>query len=93
MLDPFEWDASKAKSNWLKHRVTFEEAITVFEDPLALTLRDEVHSGGEERYLILGVSREGRLPVVSHTGSRGPIRVISARRATRGERRDYEEGS
>ena len=88
----FEWGPKKAAENHRKHRVSFEEASTVFGDPLAITFPDPDHSVGERRYLTFGLSHEGRLLVVNHTDRRGTVRLISARRALRGERRVYEEG-
>jgi uncharacterized DUF497 family protein len=88
----FEWDPKKAAENLREHRVSFEEASTVFGDPLAITFPDPDHSVGERRFLTFGLSHEGRLLVVSHTDRRGKVRFISARRAVRGERRIYEEG-
>jgi uncharacterized DUF497 family protein len=88
----FEWDAAKAAANLKKHGVSFEEAVTVFGDPLALNMPDPLHSGDEERHLVLGLSTAQRLLVVAY-GERGEqTRIISARKATRGERHDYEEG-
>jgi uncharacterized protein len=87
----FQWDPTKSRGNARKHRVTFEEAATVFGDPLSLTIPDPAHSAGEERFLILGVSNEGRLLVVAHTERGDVIRIISARLATARERRDHEE--
>ena len=88
----FEWDAKKAASNARDHRVTFEEASTVFGDSLAVTFSDPDHSVGENRFLTFGISRRGRLLVVSHTERHGTVRIVSARRADRTERRIYEEG-
>lgn len=88
----FEWDLDKAALNLRKHRVTFEEASSVFGDPLAITFRDPDHSLGEARFLTFGMSQAGNLLVVSHTQRRQRIRVIGARRATRAERKIYEEG-
>lgn len=88
----FQWDAVKAATNRRKHRVTFEEASSVFADPLALTFRDPDHSAGEARFLTFGISEARRLLVVAHTQRGRRIRLISARRATRSERRIYEEG-
>lgn len=88
----FEWDPKKAAENLRKHRVAFEEGSTVFADPLAITFPDPDHSVGERRSLTFGLSIEGRLLVVNHTDRRGTVRIISARRAVRGERRIYEEG-
>jgi uncharacterized protein len=86
----FEWDASKAKVNWLKHGVRFEEAIGVFRDPLARLFDDPDHSASERRSLLVGRSSE-RLLIVSFTERQGRIRVISARRVTPREREDYEQ--
>lgn len=87
-----EWDHAKAAANFIKHRVPFEEAATVFDDTLSETYRDDAHSVEETRYVTVGCSRAGRILVVAHA-DRGPaVRLISARRATRGERRFYEEG-
>ena len=89
----FEWDPKKAASNRTKHRISFEEASTVFGDPLSLTIPDPDHSRGERRYLTMGQSIEGRLLAISHEdGPGGRIRIISARRATRAEARAYQEG-
>ena len=87
----FEWDKEKAASNLKKHKVTFEEAATVFADPLAAIFDDEVHSEEEQREIIVGHSEENRLLLVCFTERAGAIRIISARRATKKERRDYEE--
>ncbi len=89
----FEWEPVKAAENIRKHRgVTFEEASTVFDDPFAVTMSDPEHSEGEERYLKLGYSTRQRLLVVSYTERQERTRIISARQATRTERRIYEEG-
>jgi uncharacterized DUF497 family protein len=87
----FEWDKDKAASNRKKHRVTFEEAATVFADRLAAIFDDEAHSAEEQREIIIGHSAENQLLLVSFTERAGAIRIISARRATTRERRDYEE--
>lgn len=87
-----EWDAAKAAANARKHGVTFDEASTVFLDPLALSRPDPDHSSAESRYVTFGISRLGHLLVVAHTHRVGAIRIISARRADRTERRMYEEG-
>jgi uncharacterized DUF497 family protein len=89
----FEWDDEKAKKNLRKHGVSFEEAATVFGDPLALTIADPLHSELEERYVTLGESQRRRLLVVVATDRGDKIRIISARVATRRERKDYEEGT
>jgi uncharacterized DUF497 family protein len=88
----FEWDRRKADSNLRKHGVSFDEAATVFLDPIAVSGPDPEHSVGEERYITFGLSRLGRLLAVCHTYRPGAIRIISARRVTRGERKLYEEG-
>jgi uncharacterized DUF497 family protein len=89
----FEWDDDKAEANLQKHGVTFSEAQTVFGDPLALTGYDPDHSSEEDRYLTMGTSLDGRLLVVSHTDRDDRVRIISARVASRRERKDYEDGS
>ncbi len=88
----FEWDERKAKHNEWKHKVSFKEALTVFADPLSVTIPDPLHSEDEERFVTVGMSSRGRLLVVVHTDREGTIRIISARRATRRERKNYEEG-
>ena len=87
----FEWDEAKAAANQKKHRVTFEEAATVFNDPLAVIFDDEVHSREEQREIMVGHSTKERLLLVYFTERKGVIRIISARRATKKERQDYEE--
>jgi uncharacterized DUF497 family protein len=87
----FEWDPRKARSNFSKHAVTFEESATIFGDPLSLTIRDREHSQDEERYVTLGIAAGGKLLVVAHSDRGDNIRIISARRANRRERRFYEE--
>ena len=89
----FTWDPRKAAANLRKHRVSFREATTAFEDPLSLTIADPDHSDDEERFLLLGRSTRGRLLVVSHVERGDGIRVISARPAGRQERQLYEEGT
>jgi hypothetical protein len=88
----FEWSATKAKANVQKHGVSFDEAATVFLDPLALTFPDPSYSRGEEREISIGYSTRHRVVFVSHCQRGDRIRIISARRATRRERRQYEEG-
>lgn len=88
----FEWDPDKATSYAKKHGVPFEEAGTVFGDPLALTVYDPDHSEDEGRFITMGDSGEGRLLIVSHTDREDRIRIISARQATHKERRAYENG-
>jgi uncharacterized DUF497 family protein len=88
----FEWDPGKSEANLNKHGISFHEASTVFGDPLALTFNDPDHSVGEQRFLTFGLSRMGQLLVVVHTERRKKTRIISARRATRQERKIYEDG-
>ncbi len=87
----FSWDARKAAENARKHRVTFTEATTAFDDPLSVTIPDPDHSVGEQRFLLLGMSSRGRLLVVAHAERDATIRIINARRADRQERQMYEE--
>ena len=91
MIPDFEWDPRKAASNLTKHGVSFVEAVTVFRDPQARIVQDPRHSVGEERLAILGQSERGRLLSVMFTERGTRIRLISARKATRRERNDYEE--
>lgn len=86
----FEWDENKAGSNSAKHGVSFEEAATVFGDPLSLTVRDPKHSREEQRFITMGESIGHRLLVVVHADREDAIRIISAREATGKERRQYE---
>jgi uncharacterized protein len=88
----FEWDPVKAEANARKHDVTFDEASTVFGDPLNLLMQDPDHSLDEERYLLLGMSNRRKLLIVAFAERPPRTRLISARRATREERRQYEEG-
>jgi uncharacterized protein len=88
----FEWDPEKAAGNLAKHGVAFPEAATVFGDPLAITYSDPDHSEDDDRFLTFGHSSEGHLLVVSHTDRGRRTRIISARRATRKERKLYEQG-
>ena len=91
MLD-YVWNPEKAESNARKHGVSFLDAAAVFGDTLAWTFPDQEHSINEERYLTIGLSESGRLLVVSHTDQGDLVRIISAREATRHERRYYEKG-
>ena len=92
----FEWDSGKALANFAKHGVTFEQAAMVFLDRLALTVFDSAHSQSEERWFTLGQDARGKLVAVAHTfrfaetGSHAHVRIISAREATKHERRFYE---
>jgi uncharacterized DUF497 family protein len=88
----FKWDNTKARVNLAKHGVSFEEAASVFGDPLALTFPDPDHSIDEKRWLTFGVSQSDRLLVVVHSERDRSIRIISARKATRHERGIYERG-
>lgn len=87
----FVWDAAKAEINLAKHGVSFEEASTVFGDPLSSTIFDEDHSLVEERYIDIGRSSQGRVLVVVYTERDNRVRIISARKATAREQRQYEQ--
>ena len=87
----FEWDRRKAASNLSKHGVSFEEALTVFADPLARIFDDEDHSLEEQREIIIGHSADDHLLVVCFTAQGESVRIFSARKSTRKERKDYEE--
>ena len=87
----FEWDKSKAAANVKKHGVSFEEAMTVFDNSLAVIFSDEAHSTGEFREIIIGHSRRDRLLLIAFTERQDSVRIISARPATRQEREDYEQ--
>jgi len=93
----FEWDNQKAKANVRKHRISFERATTVFRDPNLLSIPDEEHSESEERWITIGLDETGSLLVLSHkfeSVSQGVsrIRIITARKATKKETEQYEEG-
>ena len=87
----FEWDPNKAETNQSKHGISFEEALTVFADPLARIFRDEEHSFDESREIIIGHSVRHQIILVHFTGIDDHVRIFSARKATRRERKDYEE--
>lgn len=89
----FEWDANKARINLAKHAVSFQEATTVFGDPVSLSIPDPAHSQAEHRFIILGRSHQGKILVVVHTERGDNIRIISARSASRRERKYYEEAN
>lgn len=89
----FEWDEFKAAANLQKHGVSFEEATTVFSNPQAVIFDDEAHSTNEQREIIIGHSSRDRLLLISFTERSAIIRIISARRATRKERQDYEQNA
>lgn len=92
MSEPqFEWDNTKAAKNLRKHQVSFDEAASLFDDPMFITVVDEEHSDDEERYITIGLSNHGRLLVIAHTDREGQIRIISARTATRKEAKFYAE--
>lgn len=88
----FDWDEEKARSNFTKHDVSFDEATSVFDDPLFLTFADPEHSLQEQRFIIMGESAKGRLLVIAYTDRKknNTTRLISARLATRKERKNYE---
>lgn len=86
----FEWDPKKAKKNLRKHGVSFEEAVTVFYDPLSATFDDPDHSVGEDRFITIGLSSRDRLIVVAHAERGESIRIINARPATAQERKKHE---
>lgn len=87
----FEWDPQKAEANLTKHAISFEEATTVFGDPLSLTILDPDHSDDEQRFILRGQFYAGRLLLVIHTERGAGIRIIGARLATRRERLAYEQ--
>jgi uncharacterized protein len=89
----FEWDEPKATANFKKHKVSFEEAKTIFNDPLLLTFPDREHSNGEQRQLSIGLSTRGRVLIIVHTDRGNNIRLISGRKATANERKVYEQGN
>lgn len=86
----FRWDSNKDRINRRKHGVSFDEATTIFGDPLAMTISDPDHSVGEERFATLGRTMAGRLVVVSYTDDGDTVRIISAREASSHERKRYE---
>lgn len=87
----FEWDPRKAADNLAKHRVSFREATTIFDDTLSIAVPDPDHSFDENRFIIVGESHRGRLLIVSHIERGGRIRIIGARELTGAERNVYEE--
>lgn len=87
----FEWDSKKSQSNKRKHGITFEEASTVFGDLLSITIPDRTHSIGEDRFITIGTSINDKFIVVVHTDRDDIIRIISARKATRNEKRQYKQ--
>lgn len=89
----FEWDPVKAKTNVENHGISFDEACTAFKDVLSLTIYDPLHSEQEDRFVLIGASVANRLLVVVHTERDDHIRIISARKATRKEQKQYEENA
>lgn len=89
----FEWDWEKAKKNAKIHRITFDEASTAFGDPLSLTIHDPLHSVEELRFVLIGSSHKDRILIVVHTERKNKIRIISARKATKNERKQYEKNA
>lgn len=89
----FEWDTNKAGKNINLHDVSFDEASTAFSDTLSLTMYDPLHSGEEDRMILIGNSHKNRLLVIIHTERKDKIRIISARKATKNERKQYEENA
>ena len=88
----FEWGHRKAGGNLRKHGVSFHEGASVFADPLSITYNDPDHSATEHRFIAMGMSQSGRVLMVAHTDRGDNIRIISARKTTRQERKYYEEG-
>lgn len=88
-----EWDAGKARTNYQKHRVSFEEAATVFVDPWSITMSDPDHSEYEQRFIDIGMSNRGRLLVVVYPERSDKLRIISGRRATLAEQSNYEQSN
>jgi uncharacterized protein len=89
----FEWDPTKARRNRRKHGISFEEAATIFADPLSLTFLDPEHSISEQRFITIGMSSNNQVLIAAHADRDEVIRIISARRATSRERKSYEEKS
>ncbi len=89
----FEWHPSKAKKNIKIHGISFDEASTAFKDTLSLTIYDPLHSDEEDRFILIGNSYKNRILVVVHTERKGKIRIISARKSTNNERKQYEENA
>ena len=89
----FEWDKEKAKRNIKIHRVSFDEASVAFADPLSLTVHDPLHSDKESRFVLIGSSYKSHVLLVVHTERKNKIRIISARKANKNERKQYEENA
>ncbi len=90
-MSEYEWDTKKARINLRKHGISFEEAVSVFEDVFSLTMDDPLHSDGEERFIDIGLSKFGNLLVVVYTERGDKIRLISCRKATSAEKNAYEK--
>ena len=88
----FEWDEKKAQFNFKKHKISFEESVTVFHDPLLATMFDPDHSDDEQRYIAIGQSAKGRILIISYTERQSRTRIISCRKATSQEQETYEVG-
>ena len=91
MKPNFEWDPEKERKNIRKHEVSFDEASSIFDDPMFITVLDEEHSDDEERYITIGLSNKNRLLLIAHTERNDVIRIISARKVTKHEEKFYEE--
>lgn len=91
MKPNFEWDPEKERKNLRKHEVSFEEASSIFDDLMFITVLDEEHSADEERYITIGLSNKNRLLLVAHTDRNDRIRIISARKVTKNEEKFYKE--
>ena len=89
----FEWDPAKAELNLKDHEISFDEATSVFRDTLSITIANPDHSESEDRFIDIGMSHRGQLLVVSYTDREDRIRIVSARRPTRAERKSYEEAN
>ncbi len=87
----FEWNDEKARKNLEKHEVSFDEASTIFDDPMFITLLDSEHSQDEDRFITIGLSSKNRLLLVAHTERKDKIRIISARKAAKNEEKFYAE--
>ena len=86
----FEWDDAKAEINLRKHKISFDEGTTIFDDPLVATILDQSHSGVEQRFIAIGISVDGNLLVISYAEREERFRLISCRKATKAERNNYE---
>ena len=91
MILGFEWDEEKASANLKKHRVSFDEAVSAFDDPMLITFSDPLHSEGEERFLSIGISSKNRVLIIAHTDRANKVRIVNCRKATASERKQYEE--